>query len=350
MVLDWWAIPVDRDTWFRPAARPANSAYQRISARMREEIAKIPGKLDPRRIGWRRRPARWAIFKRRGTRSRRAGSARSFAIDGGKALRADLDRLMVLAIIPERAETARGTSRQHQTRLGKVQGALGKLRFFFFLKKKKNKAFDAPQTTLFSFRSNGRRRDERLCSSPWPVRSRPPGTMIAAVPADAHVTKIQIMTKGSPTFSGYWWPGVGQCEKIVGKAFGELDPKDPKNAVIVDLQLAPKERQGQSRVFVRLLYSEADRSEQGQPQNALRAAGSRQEDDQRAKSRSRRQRPGSVTDPLLLANAFLMPQGYSIIVQWLDSIGGKKYSGFQYDHHAADRQEPGRIPDHRSLI
>ena len=62
------------------------------------------------------------------------------------------------------------------------------------------------------------------------------GTMIAAAPADAHVTKIQITTKESPTFGGYSWPSVGQYEKIVGKAFGELDPKDPKNAVIVDLQ------------------------------------------------------------------------------------------------------------------
>jgi hypothetical protein len=33
-------------------------------------------------------------------------------------------------------------------------------------------------------------------------------------------------------------------EKIVGKAFGELDPNDPKNAVIVDIQLAPKNANG----------------------------------------------------------------------------------------------------------
>src|SRR6188472_169183 len=66
----------------------------------------------------------------------------------------------------------------------------------------------------------------------------------AAVPSYAKVTKIQITTKESPTFGGYSWPGVGQYEKIVGKAFGELDPKDPKNAVIVDLQLAPRNAGG----------------------------------------------------------------------------------------------------------
>ena len=50
--------------------------------------------------------------------------------------------------------------------------------------------------------------------------------------ADANVKKIQITMKQSPAFSGYSWPGVGQYEKIVGKAFGELDPRDPKNSVI----------------------------------------------------------------------------------------------------------------------
>src|SRR5437016_824792 len=65
-----------------------------------------------------------------------------------------------------------------------------------------------------------------------------------ALPAQAKVRKIQITAKESPTFGGYSWPGVGQYEKIVGKAFGELDPRDPKNTVIVDLQLAPRNARG----------------------------------------------------------------------------------------------------------
>ena len=70
------------------------------------------------------------------------------------------------------------------------------------------------------------------------------GAICAAVPARARITKIQITVKESPTFGGYSWPGVGQYEKIVGKAFGELDPNDPKNAVIVDLKLAPRNAAG----------------------------------------------------------------------------------------------------------
>src|SRR5260370_8948940 len=68
--------------------------------------------------------------------------------------------------------------------------------------------------------------------------------MYAALPAHARVKKIQITSKESPTFGSYSWPGVGQYEKIVGKAFGELDPNDSKNAVIVDLLLAPRNANG----------------------------------------------------------------------------------------------------------
>ena len=70
------------------------------------------------------------------------------------------------------------------------------------------------------------------------------GLLIAAGDADARITKIQVTTKESPTFGGYSWPGVGQYEKIAGKAFGEVSPTDPKNAVIVDLQLAPRNARG----------------------------------------------------------------------------------------------------------
>ena len=93
---------------------------------------------------------------------------------------------------------------------------------------------------LRSLRSNGRRTNEHYVRLAVACALTAVCTIFAAAPADARVTKIQITTKESPTFGGYSWPGVGQYEKIVGKAFGELDPNDPKNAVIVDLQLAPR--------------------------------------------------------------------------------------------------------------
>ena len=152
--------------------------------------------------------------------------------------------------------------------------------------------------------------------------------MIAAAPADAHLTKIQITTKESPTFGGYSWPGVGQYEKIAGKAFGELDPTDPKNAVIVDLQLAPRNARGYVEYSFdfyilkpidltkgnhKMLYEPPNRG--GKTISAFnRGVGGND--------------PGSVTDPMLLANAFLMPQGYSISFSGWDQSAGTSTANF----------------------
>ena len=48
----------------------------------------------------------------------------------------------------------------------------------------------------------------------------------------------------SPTFGGLSFGSVGQYEKLRGTASGELDPSDPRNAVITDLQLAPLNAMG----------------------------------------------------------------------------------------------------------
>ena len=48
----------------------------------------------------------------------------------------------------------------------------------------------------------------------------------------------------SPTFGGRSFGSVGQYEKLRGAAYGELDPKDPRNAVITDIELAPVNQRG----------------------------------------------------------------------------------------------------------
>jgi len=62
--------------------------------------------------------------------------------------------------------------------------------------------------------------------------------------ADARITKIQITRTESPTFEGTAFGAVGLYEKLVGRAYGEVDPKDPRNAVIVDIANAPKNARG----------------------------------------------------------------------------------------------------------
>lgn len=69
-------------------------------------------------------------------------------------------------------------------------------------------------------------------------------TLVIPTAVEARITKVTITTTESPTFGGFAWPGVGQYEKILGTAYGELDPNDPHNAVIVDIKLAPRNATG----------------------------------------------------------------------------------------------------------
>ncbi len=62
--------------------------------------------------------------------------------------------------------------------------------------------------------------------------------------AEAKVTKIVIEKKTSPAFMGASSGAAGQYEILVGKAYGELDPKDAHNAVITDIGNAPKNARG----------------------------------------------------------------------------------------------------------
>src|SRR6516165_1676372 len=62
--------------------------------------------------------------------------------------------------------------------------------------------------------------------------------------AEARVTKIVIENKVSPAFDGASFGAAGQYETIAGRAFGELDPNDPKNAIIQDIKLAPRNAKG----------------------------------------------------------------------------------------------------------
>lgn len=61
---------------------------------------------------------------------------------------------------------------------------------------------------------------------------------------EARVTRIVVDQKESPAFGGKSFGSVGQYETLVGSAFGELDPKDPHNTIITDLQFAPRNARG----------------------------------------------------------------------------------------------------------
>jgi hypothetical protein len=62
--------------------------------------------------------------------------------------------------------------------------------------------------------------------------------------AQARITRIEISRVESPTFEGASFSQVGQYEKLVGRAFGEVNPNDSHNAVIADIGLAPRNAHG----------------------------------------------------------------------------------------------------------
>ncbi len=69
---------------------------------------------------------------------------------------------------------------------------------------------------------------------------------ILLIPAlvEARITRIEITSTESPTFEGRTFGTVGAYEKLRGKAYGEVDPADPRNALITDIQLAPRNAGG----------------------------------------------------------------------------------------------------------
>ena len=72
------------------------------------------------------------------------------------------------------------------------------------------------------------------------------GLALCTYPAHARITRIVIDTATSPAFGGQSFGTAGQYETLSGRAFGELDPADPHNAIIQDISLAP--RNANSRV------------------------------------------------------------------------------------------------------
>jgi hypothetical protein len=75
-----------------------------------------------------------------------------------------------------------------------------------------------------------------------PAPPPPPPTGIITL----NINSTTAMTAPSqmPTFAGTTFGSVGTYDKIRGTASGTLDPKDPKNAVITDIALAPVDANG----------------------------------------------------------------------------------------------------------
>jgi Alpha/beta hydrolase domain len=67
--------------------------------------------------------------------------------------------------------------------------------------------------------------------------------LLVAAASEARVTRITISSTTS-AFNGQTFGDVGTYEQIRGTATGELDPLDPRNAVITDIHQAPRNANG----------------------------------------------------------------------------------------------------------
>ena len=66
---------------------------------------------------------------------------------------------------------------------------------------------------------------------------------LAPTVSQARIVRLEI-TETKPAFDGRNFGEVGAYERVIGKAYGEVDPQAPSNAVIQDIALAPKNAKG----------------------------------------------------------------------------------------------------------
>src|SRR2546430_13883536 len=146
------------------------------------------------------------------------------------------------------------------------------------------------------------------------------GMALAATAAEARVTEVTYTR--SLAFGGYSWLGVGQYERIIGIAKAEVDPTDRRNAVIVDIDLAPRNANGNveysfnfyilkpidlSKGAHRVMYEPPNRG--GKTWSALGRVSGGGDDS------------GSITNATVLANSFLMPRGYTMVWSGWEELG-----------------------------
>jgi len=149
-------------------------------------------------------------------------------------------------------------------------------------------------------------------------------TTALSLAPDAHAktTRIQILNR-TIAFGGYSFAGVGQYEVITGIAFGEVNPTNPQNSLITDIQLAPKNANGnveyQHNFYIlkpldlnkgnrKMMYEPPNRG--GKTYQTLNNTPSGTND------------PAALTDPAVLQDSFLWTRGYTTVWSgWEHNLG-----------------------------
>jgi hypothetical protein len=140
--------------------------------------------------------------------------------------------------------------------------------------------------------------------------------------AQAGVTRIAI-TSRTVVANGQWFGPAGPYEKMAGTVYFELDPADPRNRAITDLNLAPKNARGLVE-FSSDLFILA-------PQDPARASGSVLFEISNRGGKgllTTFNRGAASTDPMLpehFGDGLLMRNGFTLVwVGWEFDVGGLK--------------------------
>jgi hypothetical protein len=148
------------------------------------------------------------------------------------------------------------------------------------------------------------------------------GVLAVTSVAQARITQITISNRGS-AFGGFSFPVVGQYEFITGVATGEVSPSNPQNAVITDIQLAPRNPNGNvvyrhnfyilkpldlSQGNHKMMYEPPNRG--GKTYQTLNNTPTGTND------------PAALTDPTVLGDSFLWTRGYTTVWSgWENNLG-----------------------------
>jgi hypothetical protein len=152
------------------------------------------------------------------------------------------------------------------------------------------------------------------------------GTLCAVPTAQGRITNIDASAPAI-AFGGYSFPGVGQYEEITGIATGEVNPLDPKNAVITDIALAPRNGNGnvvyQFNFYILRPVNGGNHKMMYEPPN--RGGKTYTTLNRTPVSGSFVNNPGSITEqnnPGVLGNSFLWTRGYTTVWSgWENNLG-----------------------------
>ena len=142
-------------------------------------------------------------------------------------------------------------------------------------------------------------------------------------------------------------PASASTRRSSARRFGELDPTDPKNAVIVDIELAPRNASGKVEYAFDFYILKPIDLTKGSAQGDVRAAQSRPQDHGRRSTAAPAAtiRARSPT-PTALANTFLMPRGYTMVWSGWDYAAGTEQRRLQ---HRRSRCRSRRTPTASSI-